>query len=237
METKASLRRIVWSVTYVILALLGLRMATGTESAWTQQDGRFIPITINGQLEPKNGVIPVEIQCGRAHLSSPNTLERIDCSLKNNSAKPVSAANVIYTVTLQTSGGASKESFNRTFDALIHPDFRLSNQLVGPGEQTDLGTAGPTSYFDGLIDNISIATDYVEFEDGTHLGPDLAVSLLLVSCFCGFSQTLSCDFFNQCSTSAVSNGCGVTYGYVRCDGTSGGGGSDCFNIDNETAVQ
>lgn len=59
-----------------------------------------------------------------------------------------------------------------------------------------------------------------------------AVSLLLVSFFCGFSQTLSCDFFNQCSTSDLSNGCEVSYGYVRCDGTSGGGDSACFNKDN-----
>lgn len=179
MGNKSSLKRIAWSLAYVSLALAGLRMATGVESAWSQQDERFVPITITGQLERENGLIPAEIQCGRTHLSSPNTLERIDCSLKNNSAKSVSAANVIYTVILQTSGGASKESFNRTFDALIHPDFRLSSQLVGPGEKTDLGTAGPTSYFDGIIDNISIAIDYVEFEDGTHLGPDLAGSRLI----------------------------------------------------------
>ena len=179
MENKSSLKRIVWSLAYVTLVLAGLRMATGSESARTQQNERFVPITITGWLQPENGVIPAEIQCGTAHLSSPNTFERIDCSLKNNSAKSVTAANVIYTVSLQTGGGASKESFNRTFDALIHPDFRLSNQLLGPGEKTGLGTAGPTSYSDGLIDNISIAIDYVEFEDGTRLGPDRAGSRLI----------------------------------------------------------
>src|SRR5690242_4173779 len=59
-----------------------------------------------------------------------------------------------------------------------------------------------------------------------------AVSMLLVSCVCAFSQTISCDFFNQCSTTSLSNGCGVTYGYLRCDNTNGGGSGSCLNIDN-----
>jgi hypothetical protein len=62
---------------------------------------------------------------------------------------------------------------------LIHPDLRLANQLVGPGEKTGLGIAGPTSYSDGIIDDISIAIDYVEFEDGTRLGPDREGSRLI----------------------------------------------------------
>src|SRR5689334_8333223 len=107
MRNKSS-KRIVWSLAYVSLALAGLRMAMGSESVASQQNERFVPITITGRLQPDNGLIPAEIQCGTAHLSSPNTLERIDCSLKNNSAKSVTAANVIYTVVLQTSGGASK---------------------------------------------------------------------------------------------------------------------------------
>ena len=36
METKSSLRRILWSLVYVSLALVGLRMASGVESSqWT----------------------------------------------------------------------------------------------------------------------------------------------------------------------------------------------------------
>jgi hypothetical protein len=33
METKSSLRKILWSLVYVSLALVGLRMATGMESS------------------------------------------------------------------------------------------------------------------------------------------------------------------------------------------------------------
>lgn len=58
-----------------------------------------------------------------------------------------------------------------------------------------------------------------------------AVSLLLVSCFCGFSQTISCDFFDQCTTTVISNGCDISYGYLRCDDSSGGGYATCRNID------
>jgi hypothetical protein len=179
MENKSSLKRIVWSLAYVTLVFAGLRMATGSESVRTQQNERFVPITITGRLQPEDGLIPVEIQCGTAHLSSPNTLERIDCSLKNNSAKSVTAANVTYSVFVQTSAGSSKQTLNRTLDALIHPDFKLSNQLVVSGEKTDVGTPGPTSYPDGIVESVSIAIDYVEFEDGTRLGPDREGSRLI----------------------------------------------------------
>src|SRR5688572_7881147 len=164
----------------LILMFLCLTLwAVYTRPVRTQQEERLIPIRIARQLEPEDGIIPVEIQCGTSHLTSPNTLERINCTLKNNSATSATAASVTYSIILQTSGGDSNQIFNRTLDALVHPDLKPSNKLVGSGEQTDIGTPGPTSYPDGIIGGVSIAMDYVEFEDGTRLGPDREGSRLI----------------------------------------------------------
>lgn len=164
----------------VILAFLSVTLwIVYARPVRTQQDGRSIPITITGQPEAVNGIVPIEIKCGPAQFGAPNTLERFNCSLKNNSAQSVSAANVVYSVILDTSAGTTTQAYNRTLDALVHPDFKLSNKLVTPGEQADVGTPGPTSYPDGIIKEVSISLDYVEFEDGTVLGPDHEGSRLI----------------------------------------------------------
>jgi len=164
----------------VILAFLSVTLwIVYARPVRTQQDGRSIPITITGQPEAVNGIIPIEIKCGPAHFRAPNTLERFNCSLKNNSAQSVSAANVVYSVILDTSAGTTTQAYNCTLDALVHPDFKLSNKLVTPGEQADVGTPGPTSYSDGIIKEVLISLDYVEFEDGTVLGPDHEGSRLI----------------------------------------------------------
>ena len=114
----------------VILAFLSVTLwIVYARPVRTQQDDRSIPITITGQPEAVNGIVPIEIKCGPAHLSAPNSLDRFNCSLKNNSAQSVTAANVVYSVILDTIAGTTTQAYNRTFDALVHPDFKLSKQF------------------------------------------------------------------------------------------------------------
>ncbi|HEV3471299.1 MAG TPA: hypothetical protein VG148_18385 [Pyrinomonadaceae bacterium] len=48
-----------------------------------QTEGLQVPVVVK-QLPSENGLIPVELRCGMAHLSAPNTLEKFSCVVKNN---------------------------------------------------------------------------------------------------------------------------------------------------------
>ncbi len=162
------------------LALLSLTLwGLYTRPIRTQQGDRLIPVTITKQLEPVNGIVPAKIQCGTAHLSAPNALERFSCSLKNNSTLSITAANAIYSVILERSGATFKDTHNSTVDALVHADFKQSNKLILPGDKTEIGPPGPISYGDAIVIGIEIEIDYVEFEDGTASGPDQQGSHLI----------------------------------------------------------
>ena len=95
------------SVTLSVLYLTPVR---------TQHGERLIPIATTKHLQPVNAIIPVELQCSTVRLSSPSTLEQINCGLKNNSPKSLTAANVTYSVIVATAGGDHEQSANCTLD-------------------------------------------------------------------------------------------------------------------------
>src|SRR6266446_752892 len=155
------------AVRLVVLILLSLTLwGFSRRRVETQQNEQFIPIAITNQPEPVNGTVPVEIRCGKAHLTSPSRLEPFSCTLKNNSTQSVTAANAVYSVILETSEGTVKETYNSTVDALVHPDFKQSNKLIGTGDETTVGPPGPSFYPNAIVKGIEIGIDYVEFEDG-----------------------------------------------------------------------
>jgi hypothetical protein len=138
----------------------------------TPQENKEIAVDIIKQLEPTGGVIPVEIRCAPAHLTAPNQVETLDCKLKNSTSKNITAANIIYSIVLAENGSVSRDTHNSFLEALVHPDFKDLNKLIGPGEERFVGPAGPISYPAAVIKTVEMGIDYVEFEDGTTLGPD-----------------------------------------------------------------
>lgn len=168
---------ITYKLLYKFFVLAGLSLCLWAVSTRTtrstQQVDQFIPVVITEQLEARNGVIPVDIRCGQARLTAPNRLEEFQCTLKNNTNLNITAANAIYSVVLEQNGVLTKDTVSSTVEAAIHPDFRGTNRLIGPGDESALGPPGPISYTSGIIvKSVEIGIDYVEFENGTTLGSD-----------------------------------------------------------------
>lgn len=135
-------------------------------------EDRYIPIRITRQLAPSGAVFPVELRCGEAHLPAPWELAGFDCALRNNTGKSITAANAIYSITVERNGLVSKESFNSFVETLGEPEFEGANNPVAPGEEVTVGSSGPTTYPGAAIKEVEIRIDYVEFDDQSTLGPN-----------------------------------------------------------------
>lgn len=164
-----------FKLVYRLLILAALSLCLWSVSARTrnsQPQDEFIPVTITERLEAKNGLIPADLRCGMARLSAPNQLEEFRCVLKNNTQANITAANSVYTIVYEQKGSLFRDSFSSVSEAFVHKDFKGTNKLIEPGNETSFGPPGPISYADSVIKSVEIAIDYVEFEDGSTLGPD-----------------------------------------------------------------
>ncbi|HKQ99329.1 MAG TPA: hypothetical protein VJT09_01575 [Pyrinomonadaceae bacterium] len=140
----------------------------------------YLPITAH-QLPPENGVVPVELKCEKAELSTPNTIKKLSCVIKNNATKYIAAVTLNIFVTLEKEGKTSTDSSFLTIDTFVHPDFRgeHENNLIPPkGERPfqDL----PTTYDGAVIKGLAVSVDYVEFKDNSTAGPNRSGSRIII---------------------------------------------------------
>lgn len=126
------------------------------------------------QLKWEGVAPPVELHNPAASLSAANQLEEYTCVVKNNTDKAVTAFSLAWTIVMEVGGKESAVTELEVMDSLIHPDFRESRSLraVSPGSEF-IAESGPT-YFgsNNSINRVEVSIDYVEFEDGTSLGPN-----------------------------------------------------------------
>ena len=135
---------------------------------------RKTPVAVR-QLGSEGPVAPVELLRPVARLSAENQLEEYSCLLKNNTGKAVVAYSLVWNIVTEVAGKESSVSELQVIDSFIHPDVHEGNKSGGitPGAES-LAEAGPT-YFEGnaSVKRLGVSIDYVEFEDGTSLGPNL----------------------------------------------------------------
>jgi hypothetical protein len=126
------------------------------------------------QLPSESGMIPIELKCGQAQLSAPDTIEDVPCVIRNNTNKLVKAVGVTKSVTTEKNGETSTASSSIVIDAFVHPDINLERggKLIPPGKEINAGGL-PTDY-NSIVKGVSLTVDYVEFDDGTELGPNAA---------------------------------------------------------------
>ena len=169
--------------TIVIGLLLLLGVATVGSTALQRgtsdrnQVGVQLPITIK-QLQPENNS-NVELLCGTASVTPPNILNGFECTLKNNTQKSITAANIIYSTVLDENGLETKDSRNQILLTYFHPDFYEKEKNIMPGGSNSLRPAGVFTYHNAVIKGIEVYIDYVEFEDSTSMGPDVEGSKLI----------------------------------------------------------
>ena len=141
------------------------------------QSSLQLPITVK-QLQSENGN-RVELLCGTASVTPPNILNSFECILRNNTHKSITAANIIYSTVLEEGGRETKDSRNQILLTNFHPDFYDKEKNIVSGGTNTFRPAGVSTYHNAVIKGIEVYIDYVEFEDGTSMGPDVEGSKLI----------------------------------------------------------
>jgi hypothetical protein len=137
-----------------------------------------IPITTE-HLKLDNGLVLIELQCGKAKLPAPNTLEKFTCKLRNNTAKNIVAVNISYSIILEENNVKSVETRLHTLDTMIHPDFYNASKFITPNAERIIEPPGPASYGSAVITGVEIKIDYVEFDDKSKLGDNYKAEQLI----------------------------------------------------------
>lgn len=133
------------------------------------------PVAVIRPLASDGLVVPVELLRPAARLSAENQLEEYSCIVKNNTGKAIVAFSLAWNIVTKSAGKESSVRELQVNDSLIHPDVHEDHKsgAIAP-EAESLADAGPT-YFESnaSVKRLEVSIDYVEFEDGTSLGPNL----------------------------------------------------------------
>jgi len=135
---------------------------------------KLIPVAAE-QLPLQGGIIPVELRCESARLTAPGRMERFSCMAINHTKKGITALSSVLTLITENSAGV--ESRNKTLlygDSYVHPDVKEVRHLkpTASGESRTIQPGGPMAFEDEKIVRVELRIDYVEFDDGTAIGPD-----------------------------------------------------------------
>ena len=132
------------------------------------------PVAVR-QLESEGLVAPIELLRPAARLSAENQLEEYSCIVKNNTGKAIVAFALAWNIITEVAGKESSVGELQVNISFIHPDVQENQESgsIAPGAES-LADAGPT-YFESnaSVKRLGVSIDYVEFEDGTSLGPNL----------------------------------------------------------------
>jgi hypothetical protein len=133
------------------------------------------PIIKTEQLEPVDGVVPLEIS--DESTSEDNSDGTLHFKVTNKTAKAVEAYGVAVTTTAITDTGTEVKSTTYVSgDKFIHPDIRDFVKITSlhPGKDRTSPTKplkpGPDQR---EIKEVTLKVDYVVFDDGTAIGPNL----------------------------------------------------------------
>jgi hypothetical protein len=139
----------------------------------TPSQGRIsVPVTVK-QLDFVNGVVPVYLNCEETVLIVPDTLDRVPCTIRNNSRKNIRALVLGESITVENNGTTSTELGYVTIDTFIHPDFHTESN-TGINQKAEPQFPSATETYSGIITRVQVQIDYVEFNNRETLGPNMA---------------------------------------------------------------
>ncbi|HJT67210.1 MAG TPA: hypothetical protein VJ749_12190 [Pyrinomonadaceae bacterium] len=111
-----------------------------------------------------------DVRCNEVYLAIPDRLETFSCVLKNDADKPILAANVEYSIILESDGKRFTDTRFHTLDTYIHPDFYDAKKAILPGGERNISPPGPMYFQNAVVKGIEVTVDYVEFDDRTTAG-------------------------------------------------------------------
>ncbi len=125
----------------------------------------LLPVDVT-QLNAVDGVIPVELRCADAELSSPRSIEKLTCIIKNNTNRFITASTVEIRIGIERSGTILELRSYYTLDTFLQDDFRADhrNNRIPPGGEHAINEL-PSSFSDGVVKSIAVGIDYVDFGD------------------------------------------------------------------------
>jgi len=163
-----------WS-TKIAIAFIGAAIfaitaltASINPTAKQTEDSKLTPVVKPLQLS--NGTVVADLRCNDVYLATPDRLETFSCALKNNTDKPILAANVEYSIILESEGKRVTDTRFHTLDTYIHPDFYDPKKAILPGGERNVAPPGPMYFQDSVVKGIEVKVDYVEFDDRTTAG-------------------------------------------------------------------
>ena len=135
-----------------------------------------VPVTIS-QLHSENGPPPLEVLGLPVEITEGSFV--VSCTLRNNTAKNINGVNLNYSISFENIDGTiTKDAHSLTVESLIHPDFLDTYKPILPGGQETVSSPR-FSFGNTTPRSIEVGVDYVEFEDGASLGPDLEGSQII----------------------------------------------------------
>jgi hypothetical protein len=160
----------------VLLTAFWLFARTSSESKQVQTKAG-IPVAIT-QLPSDNGKPPLEVLSLPVEVTADGSFV-VSCTLRNNTIKNINGVNLNYSISFENSDGTIvKDAHSLTVESLIHPDFLETYKPILPGGQTTVSSPR-FSFGNTTPRSIEISVDYVEFDDGASLGPDLEGSQII----------------------------------------------------------
>jgi hypothetical protein len=136
------------------------------------------PEVVANQLPVINAVIPVEIHGMKfTESTQPGEYGDLQFAVKNNSSQPLVAFVVVFAITyLQHDGIEGTAIMYRTVNQRIHPDISdiHHQQPFTTGQEKEFGPEPVrlNNDFHWEMKKITLSLDYVDFQDGTSLGPN-----------------------------------------------------------------
>lgn len=130
-----------------------------------------LPVVVY-QMDAENGEMPVTLQCGAANVTTPDTLNGFSCTLINNTDKNIVAATAAYTIEYEQQGRTYREVRTHLAATSVHPDFFKDAKPVPRGGELSIRPGGSFTFEGAVIKGVEVRIDYVEFSDGSSVGPN-----------------------------------------------------------------
>ena len=150
--------------------LFGITALTASNQPTAHQTDASQLVPVVKPLRVTNGMLVADLRCGEVLLVIPSRLEKFSCTLKNNTNKPILAANVEYSITVESDGKSLTDTRSHTFDTYIDPDLYDPNKAILPGAERNVEPPGPMYFDNSVVKGIEVRVEYVEFDDQTTVG-------------------------------------------------------------------
>jgi hypothetical protein len=173
----------------IVLFVFGLLLASsmvlfygGTWAKTPRGTSSKSVVTVK-QLRLDDNTTPVLLACEGPVVTSEREVGGYSCTVTNNSAKTINALSISESIVSEKNGAETSATTYLTMETVLHPDFKAAHmhQSIPSGGEKTLTSNESTKFEDTSVKRRELQFDYVEFDDGTTLGPSTAGARIVKS--------------------------------------------------------